>query len=116
MKIKHMPAEELVILEMVEYSLQKIAETGVLIQNSGHAIILNLADGIVFHHSPLPFNSKSSSPEERWTDLLGHCHLRPPAGVLGKAERGGKGHTGRGDSQPVAENGSLMDKEAYGEG
>ena len=58
MKIKHKPAEELVILEMVEYSLQKIAETGALIQNSGHAIILNWADGIVFNHSPLPFNTK----------------------------------------------------------
>ena len=58
MKIKYKPAEELVILEMVEYSLQKIAETVALIQNSGHAIILNWADGIVFHHSPLPFNTK----------------------------------------------------------
>jgi len=65
MKIKHKPAEELVILEMVEYSLQKIAETGALIQNSGHAIILNWADGIVFHHSPLPFNSKELLKERK---------------------------------------------------
>ena len=65
MKIKYKPAEELVILEMVEYSLQKIAETGALIQNSGHAIILNWADGIVFHHSPLPFNSKELLKERK---------------------------------------------------
>ncbi len=58
MRIKYKPAEELVILEMVEYNLQKITETAALIQDSGHPIILNWADGIVFHHSPLPFNSK----------------------------------------------------------
>ena len=65
MKIKYKPAEELVILEMVEYSLLKIAETGALIQNTGHAIILNWADGIVFHHSPLPFNTKELLKERK---------------------------------------------------
>ena len=65
MKIKYEPAEELVILEMVEYSLQKMAETGALIQNSGHAIILNWANGIVFHHSPLPFNTKELLKERK---------------------------------------------------
>jgi hypothetical protein len=65
MHIKYKPAEELVILEMVEYSLEKITETAALIQDSGHPIILNWAEGIVFHHSPLPFNSKELLKERK---------------------------------------------------
>jgi hypothetical protein len=65
MEIKYKPAEELVILEMVEYNLEKIIETAALIQDSGHPIILNWAKGIVFHHSPLPFNSKELLKERK---------------------------------------------------
>ncbi|MBE0633371.1 hypothetical protein IH574_02270, partial [Candidatus Bathyarchaeota archaeon] len=52
MQIKYKPAEELIILEMVEYTLQKMTETAALIQDSGHPIILNWAKGLIFHHSP----------------------------------------------------------------
>lgn len=65
MEIKYQPAEELIILEMVEYSLEKMIETAALIQDSGHPIILNWANGIVFHHSPLPFNSKELLKERK---------------------------------------------------
>ena len=65
MQIKYKPAEELIILEMVEYSLQKMTETAALIQDSGHPIILNWAEGICFHHSPLPFNSKDLLKERK---------------------------------------------------
>ena len=58
MKFNYMPAKELVILEMVEYTLEEIAQTSALIQETGRPIILNWAEGIVFHHSPLPFNTK----------------------------------------------------------
>ena len=65
MKFNYMPAKELVILEMVEYSLGEIAQTSALIQETGRPIILNWAEGIVFHHSPLPFNTKELLKERK---------------------------------------------------
>lgn len=65
MKIAYMPAKELVILEMVEYTLEEIAQTSALIQETGRPIILNWAEGIVFHHSPLPFNTKELLKERK---------------------------------------------------
>ena len=65
MKFTYMPATELVILEMVEYSLEEIAQTSALIQETGRPIILNWAEGIVFHHSPLPFNTKELLKERK---------------------------------------------------
>ncbi len=58
MKIMYMPAEELIVLEMVEYSLDKLAETCALLIEAGRPVILNWAEGIAFHHTPLPFNTK----------------------------------------------------------
>ena len=60
-----MPAKELVILEMVEYTMEEIAQTSALIQETGRPIILNWAEGIVFHHSPLPFNTKELLKERK---------------------------------------------------
>ncbi len=57
-KISYKPAEELIILEMVEYELKEIAETCALLMDAGRPIILNWAEGIAFHHQPLPFNTK----------------------------------------------------------
>ena len=65
MKITYKPAEELIILEMVEYSLNKLAETGALIQDAGRPVILNWAEGVVFHHMPLPFNTKELLKERQ---------------------------------------------------
>ena len=57
-RISYKPAEELVILEMVEYDLREFAETCTLLINSGRPVILNWAEGVAFYHSPLPFNTK----------------------------------------------------------
>lgn len=57
-KISYMPAKELVIMEMVEYELTKLAETSALLIEAGHPVILNWAEGVAFYHRPLPFNSK----------------------------------------------------------
>ena len=65
MKITYKPAEELIILEMVEYSPEKLAETGALIQEAGRPVILNWAEGVVFHHMPLPFNTKELLKERQ---------------------------------------------------
>jgi len=65
MKITYKPAEELIILEMVEYSPDKLAETGALIQEAGRPVILNWAEGVVFHHMPLPFNTKELLKERQ---------------------------------------------------
>ena len=65
MKITYKPVEELVILEMVEYTLDKLAETGALIQDAGHPLVLNWAEGVVFHHMPLPFNTKELLKERQ---------------------------------------------------
>jgi len=65
MKITYKPAEELIILEMVEYTLNKLAETSALIQDAGRPIVLNWAEGIVFHHMPLPFNTKELLKERQ---------------------------------------------------
>lgn len=62
-KISYMPANELVILEKVEYSLQELAATCALIIEAGRPIILNWAEGIAFHHTPLPFNTKELMKE-----------------------------------------------------
>ena len=53
-----MPAKDLVILEMVEYTLEELAQTSALIQDTGRPVILNWAEGLAFYHSPLPFNTK----------------------------------------------------------
>lgn len=65
MKITYKPAEELVILEMVEYTPDKLAETSALIQEAGRPVILNWAEGVVFHHMPLPFNTKELLKERQ---------------------------------------------------
>ena len=69
-----MPANELVILEMVEYTLEEIAQTSALIQETGRPIILNWAEGIVFHHSPLPFNKDLLKERKRgriyWSSVI----------------------------------------------
>lgn len=57
-KISYMPAKELIILEMVEYGMQELAETCALLIEVGRPVILNWAEGIAFHHTPLPFNTK----------------------------------------------------------
>jgi len=62
-KISHMPASELVILEMVEYGLRELAETCALLMEAGRPVILNWAEGVVFHHQPLPFNTKELMKE-----------------------------------------------------
>ena len=43
MKISYKPAEELVILEMVEYDLKEFAKTCTLLINAGRPVILNWA-------------------------------------------------------------------------
>ena len=65
MKITYKPAQELIILEMVEYTLSKLAETGALIQETGRPVILNWAEGVAFHHMPLPFNTKELLKERQ---------------------------------------------------
>jgi hypothetical protein len=50
---------------MVEYTLEKMAETGALIQNTGRPVIFNWAEGIIFHHTPLPFNTKELLKERQ---------------------------------------------------
>lgn len=57
-RISYKPAEELVILEMVEYSLTELIETCTLLMNAGRPVILNWADEVAFNHQPLPFNTK----------------------------------------------------------
>ncbi len=57
-KLSYKPAQELIILEMVEYSLQQLAETCTLLMNAGRPIILTWADGVAYSHTPLPFNTK----------------------------------------------------------
>jgi len=57
-RISYKPAEELVILEMVEYGLQQLADTCALLMDAGRPVILNWAEGVAFHHQPLPFNTK----------------------------------------------------------
>lgn len=58
MKISYKPAEELVILEMVEYHINQLAETGAMLINSGHPFILNWSNGVAFHHIPMTFSNK----------------------------------------------------------
>jgi hypothetical protein len=57
-KISNKPVEELVILEMVEYNIKKLAETCAILMDMGRPVILNWAEGVAFHHTPLPFNTK----------------------------------------------------------
>ena len=58
-----MPARELIILEMAEYDINELAETGRLLVDTGRPVILNWAEGVVFHHTPLPFNTKELMEE-----------------------------------------------------
>jgi len=62
-KLSYKPAQELVILEMVEYSLQQLAETCTLLMNAGRPVILTWADGVAYSHTPLPFNTKELMKE-----------------------------------------------------
>lgn len=61
--ISYLPAKELIILEMVEYELREIAETCALLIEAGRPVILNWAEGVAFHHTPLPFNTKELMKE-----------------------------------------------------
>jgi hypothetical protein len=61
--ISYLPAKELIILEMVEYGLRELAETCALLIEAGRPVILNWAEGVVFHHTPLPFNTKELMKE-----------------------------------------------------
>ncbi|KYH37485.1 MAG: hypothetical protein AYL28_005280 [Candidatus Bathyarchaeota archaeon B23] len=75
MKITYMPAKELIILEMVEYTLQELAEVCALLIEAGRPVVLNWADGVAFHHVPLPFNTKELLRERMrgriyWASLL----------------------------------------------
>ncbi len=75
MKITYMPAKELIILEMVEYTLQELAEVCALLIEAGRPVVLNWAEGIAFHHVPLPFNTKELLKERMrgriyWASLL----------------------------------------------
>jgi hypothetical protein len=45
-------------LEIVEYELTKLAETCALLIDTGRPLILSWAEGIAFHHQPLPINTK----------------------------------------------------------
>jgi len=65
MKIRYNPAKELIILEMVEFTLEEMAKTSAMIQDTGRPIILNWAEGIVFYHTPLPFNTKELLKERK---------------------------------------------------
>ena len=65
MKISYKPVEELVILEMVEYHIEDLAQTGALFLDIGRPIILNWAEGVAFHHMPLPFNTKELLKERK---------------------------------------------------
>jgi hypothetical protein len=58
MKISYKPAKELIILEMVNYSLEQIARTGVMLMDAGQPFILNWAHEVAFSHSPIPFRNK----------------------------------------------------------
>jgi hypothetical protein len=64
-KISYKPAEELIILEMVEYGLHELAETCALLIDSGRPVILNWAEGVAFYHMPLPFNTKELLEERK---------------------------------------------------
>jgi hypothetical protein len=65
MRFTYMPAKELIILEMVEYTLQELDQTSALIQETGRPMILNWAEGLAFFHSPMPFNSKELLRERK---------------------------------------------------
>lgn len=62
-KISYLPIKEIIILEMARYELQELAETCVLVMEAGRPIILNWAEGVVFHHNPLPVNTKELMEE-----------------------------------------------------
>lgn len=75
MKITYMPAKELIILEMVEYTLQELAEVCALLIEAGRPVVLNWAESIAFHHVPLPFSTKDLLRERMkgriyWASLL----------------------------------------------
>ena len=75
MKITYMPARELIVLEMVEYTLQELAEVCALLIEAGRPVVLNWAEGVAFHHIPLPFNTKELLKERMrgriyWASLL----------------------------------------------
>jgi hypothetical protein len=75
LKISYKPADELIILEIVEYNIHKLAETCALLLEAGRPIILNWAEGIAFHHQPLPFNTKELLNERKkgrvyWANVI----------------------------------------------
>lgn len=75
LRISYKPAEELIILEMVEYGLQELADTCALLMEAGRPVILNWAEGLAFHHQPLPFNTKELLKERKqgriyWANVI----------------------------------------------
>jgi len=75
MKIRYKPVEELVILEMVEYNIDDLAQMGAIFLDIGRPIILNWSEGVAFHHIPLPFNPKELLKERKqgkiyWASLI----------------------------------------------
>lgn len=62
-RISYTPAKDLVILEMAEYGLRELAETCALLMEAGRPVILNWAEGVAFHHTPLPFTTKELMEE-----------------------------------------------------
>lgn len=74
-RISYLPIKELVILEMARYELKELAETCVLVMEAGRPVILNWAEGVVFHHNPLPVNTKELMEERLkgriyWANVL----------------------------------------------
>lgn len=74
-KISYMPAKELVILEMAEYELDELIETCRLLLDSWRPLVLNWAEGVAFHHNPVPFNTKEFIEERKkgriyWSSVI----------------------------------------------
>ncbi len=53
-----MPAREIIILEMVEYTVQELAKILIILRQMGQVPALNWAQGVAFRHKPLPLNKK----------------------------------------------------------
>ncbi|MGQ9680160.1 MAG: hypothetical protein ACUVV4_05285 [Candidatus Bathyarchaeia archaeon] len=74
-KISYMPAKELIILEMAEYELNELMEACRLMLESGRPVVLNWAEGVVYHHNPIPFNMKEFIEERKkgriyWSSVI----------------------------------------------
>lgn len=65
----------MVIFEVVEYGLEKLAETCAILGSFGRPVILNWAEEVVFYHNPLPLNNKDLLKERMkgriyWANLF----------------------------------------------